>query len=46
MANKNETLDALVKRLEDAEKEYAEKAGQIDLDALLKHLHKETVSTR
>lgn len=46
MANKNETLDALVKRLEDAEKEYAEKAGQIDLDALLKQIHKETVSTR
>lgn len=35
MAKKKETLDELVKRLDEAEKEYAEKAGRIDLDKLL-----------
>ena len=38
MADKNETLDAIVKRLDDAEKEYAEKAKKMDLDALLKQV--------
>lgn len=44
MAGKNETLDAIVKRLDDAEKEYAEKIGKIDLDTLLKQVQKGATS--
>lgn len=44
MADKNETLDAIVKRLDDAEKEYAEKAKKMDLDALLKQVQQRSSS--
>ena len=42
MAKKTESLDELVKRLDEAEKEYAEKASLIDLDKLLEETKKMT----